>query len=81
MRRGVTITAEQADFCRAILCRDLMRLSSLIASNKDASGIDLTIETTRELMGFSSQLQLMLLTLGMTSEELEKIVKDFGSPQ
>jgi hypothetical protein len=64
--------------CKAALCRDLVRVLSLLACKKDEIGQDLTAKTERELMSLASRLQLTLLAFGMTSEDLEKILKDFG---
>jgi hypothetical protein len=78
MKREISLTPEQADLCQAALSRDLVRVLSLLACKKDEVGEDLTTETQRELMGLSSRLQLMLLNFGMTSEELERIVKGYN---
>ena len=77
--KEVTLTAEQADLCRTVLCQNLMKVSRLLATGKDGSGNKLTRHSRRELMGYSSRLQLTLMALGMTSAELEGIVKSFGT--
>jgi hypothetical protein len=78
--KEVTLTPEQAELCRAILSQDLMKVSGLLGKGIDGSGNKLSRHGRRELMGFSSRLQLTLLALGMTSSELEGIVKSFGTP-
>jgi hypothetical protein len=77
----VTLTAEQAYLCCTILCQELMTVSGLLGKGVDGSGNKLTRHTRRELMGYSSRLQLTLMALGMTSAELEGIVKNFGTPR
>ena len=73
----VTLTDEQAGICRTILCQELMKVSSLLASGKDGSGRKLIEQSRQSLMGIGSRLQLTLLALGMTSRELSDIVKSF----
>ena len=73
----VRLTDEQAALCRSILCQELMKVSSLLASGKDGSGRNLIEQSKQSLMGFRSRLQLTLLALGMTSRELADIVKSF----
>jgi len=73
----VTLTDEQADICRTVLCQELMKVLSLLASGKDGGGRKLIDQSKQSLMGFSSTLQLTLLALGMTSRELSDIVKSF----
>jgi hypothetical protein len=54
-----------------------MKVSTLLASGKDASGRMLIDQSKQSLMVFSSKLQLTLLALGMTSGELADIVTSF----
>jgi hypothetical protein len=72
-----TPTDEQAALCRSILCQELMKVSSLLASDKDGDGRKLIEQSKQSLMGVSSRLQLTLLALGMTSRELAVMVKKF----
>jgi hypothetical protein len=74
----VTLTGEHVHLCRALLCEDLMKVSALLAAGKDGGGYKLTKHGRRELVGFSNRLQLTLLVLGLTSSELEKMVRDFS---
>ena len=73
----VRLTDEQAALCRTLLCQELMKVSSLLASGKDGEGRNLIEQSKHSLMGISSRLQLTLLALGMTSRELAGIVKSF----
>jgi hypothetical protein len=75
----VTLTREQALLCCTVLSQDLMKVSGLLGKGIDGSGNKLTRHSRRELIGYSSRLQLTLMALGMTSGELEGIVKSFGS--
>jgi hypothetical protein len=77
----VTLNAEQAGLCCTVLCRELMTVSGLLGKGIDGSGNKLTRHSRRELMGYSSRLQLTLMALGMTSSQLEDIVKNFGTPR
>jgi hypothetical protein len=76
----VRLTDEQATLCRTLLCQELMKVSNLLASNKDCNGRKLIDQTKQSLMVFSSKLQLTLPALGMTSKELADIVKGFQPP-
>jgi hypothetical protein len=71
----VRLTDEQAALCRSILCQELMKVSSLLASGKDRDGRKLIEQSKQSLMGISSRLQLTLLALGVTSKQLAGIVK------
>jgi hypothetical protein len=73
----VRLTDEQAILCRVVLCQELMKASSLLASGKDSGGRKLTDQSRQRLMAFSSKLQMTLLALGLTSTELAGIVKSF----
>jgi hypothetical protein len=75
---AVTLTGEHVHLCRAVLCQELMKVSELIASGKDGSGDKLTKHSWRELIGFSNKLQLTLLVFGLTSSQLEDMVRDFS---
>jgi hypothetical protein len=35
----VRLTDEQATLCRTLLCQELMKVSNLLASNKDCNGL------------------------------------------
>lgn len=74
----VTLTGEHVWLCRSVLCTNLMRTCELLASGKDGSGDKLTKHSRRELFGYSNRLQLTLLVLGLTSSDLEKMVRDFS---
>ena len=78
--KEVTLTPEQAELCRVVLSQSLMKVSGLLGKGVDASGNQLDADGRRELMGYSSRLQLTLMALGMKSYELEGIVKSFGTP-
>ena len=71
----VRLTDEQAALCRTLLCQELMKVSSLLASGKDGEGRNLIGQSKQSLMGISSRLRLTLLALGMTSRELAGILK------
>jgi hypothetical protein len=73
--KPVTLTSDQADLCRAVLCQELMKTSRLLAQNQDASGGPLDEEGRYGLTRYSMELQMTLLALGMTSEHLEMTVK------
>jgi hypothetical protein len=75
----VTLTAEQADLCRAILCPELIKISRTLASGKDEHARKLTQKSKRELSSYSTRVQLVLIALGMTARQLEKIVTHLGS--
>ena len=75
---AVTLTGEHVWLCRSVLCTTLMRACELLAAGKDNSGDELTMHSKRELVGFSNKLQLTLLVLGLTSSQLEDMVKDFS---
>jgi hypothetical protein len=49
IKKEVTSTGEQAQLCRTVLCQDLMRVSSLLANDKDGSDRKLTRRRRREL--------------------------------
>src|ERR1700731_4541442 len=66
----IRLTDEQAALCRTLLCQELMKVFSLLASGKDGEGRNLIGQSKQSLMGISSRLQLTLLALGMTSREL-----------
>jgi hypothetical protein len=59
----------------------MMKVSKLLASGKDADGEELTRDNRLELMGYSSRLQLTMISLGLDSAEIERIVKDFSTPK
>jgi hypothetical protein len=77
----VTLPAEDVILCRAVLSQDLMKVSKLLASGKDSDGEELTRANRLELMGYSSRLQLTMISLGMDSTEIKRIVKDFSTPK
>jgi hypothetical protein len=49
IKKEVTSIGEQAELCRTVLCQDLMRVSSLLANDKDGSDRKLTRRRRREL--------------------------------
>jgi hypothetical protein len=75
----VTLTKDQALLCATVLSQNLMKVSSLLGKGIDGSGNPLDDDARRELVGYSSRLQLTLMALGLTSSELEDIVKTFGT--
>jgi hypothetical protein len=78
MNNEVTLTGPQADICRTVLCQSLMKTCQLLGEDKDGSGYKLHAKGRYDLTRFSMELQMTLLALGMTSEELAKIVEDFS---
>jgi hypothetical protein len=60
-----------------VLCLELMKISSLVATGKDGTGQGLTSGAIKELLVFSSRLQLTLQALGMNSRELAGIAGVF----
>jgi hypothetical protein len=52
-----------------------MDTQELLATGKDASGVNLTTKGTRELTSFSTELQLTLLAIGMTPDQLSGMLK------
>jgi hypothetical protein len=81
LMNNATLPAEDAFLCRAVLSQDLMKVSKLLASGKDADGEELTRDNRLELMGYSSRLQLTMISLGLDSVEIGRIVKDFSTPK
>jgi hypothetical protein len=79
MNDEITLTKDQANFCAAILWQDLMKTCQLLAKNQDGSGNPLDDDGRTELTRLSMETQLTLLALGMTSEEIEGVVKKFSS--
>jgi hypothetical protein len=79
MNKEVTLTGPQADICRAVLSQELMKVCQLLGKDQDASGRDLDDEGRHGLVRFSMEVQTTLLALGMTSEQLEMIVKQFSA--
>lgn len=77
MKTEVTLSADEVALCACLLSQRLMHVSNLLGNEVD--GDKLTKKGRRELMRFSLRLQLTLMTLGMTSSELERIVKDFSA--
>jgi hypothetical protein len=55
-----------------------MKVCQLLGKDQDASGCDLDDEGRYGLVRFSMEVQTTLLALGMTSEQLEMIVKQFS---
>jgi hypothetical protein len=70
-----TLTEQQARLCSSLLSRALMDTQELLATGKDASGVNLTTKGTRELTSFSTELQLTLLAIGMTPDQLSGMLK------
>ena len=79
MKTEVTLTGEQALLCQAVLCQEVMKVSGLLASGKDARGRRLTNRSRRELVGFSSRLQLTLMTFGLAPGYVENLVRHVSS--
>jgi hypothetical protein len=77
MKSEVTLTGEQAELCRSILCQEMIKVSRLLARGKDESGRNFSEKSKRGLISFCSRVQLTLIDFGMTSRELEVIVKTF----
>jgi hypothetical protein len=77
-KNEVTLSGAQTILCRTVLSQSLMKVAYLLKSGKDSSGNDLTTDGLRELLGFSSRLQLTLIELGLTSAEVANIIHDFG---
>jgi hypothetical protein len=44
------LTDEQATLCRTLLCQELMKISNLLASDKDCNGRKLIYQTKQLLM-------------------------------
>ena len=62
------LNATQAEFCCTVLVKELVEISAQLARGAR--------EEERHLaVAYSVRLQTTLLSLGMTSEDLEKIVK------
>jgi hypothetical protein len=74
MKDDVTITANQAVLCQTVLSQALMKISILLASGREANGDPLDPIGERALVDFSAQLQLTLMALGMTCEELAEFM-------
>jgi hypothetical protein len=72
------LTASQSRLCSASLSRELMHVCSLLGKDRDASGCPLDDRGRHELTRFSLEVQLTLLSLGMTSDHLARIVKSFS---
>jgi hypothetical protein len=76
--KEVTLSVQQVQLCTAVLSQDLMKTCALLGKDEDASGNPLDDEGRYELTRLSMELQLTLLALGMTSDQLARIVKDFS---
>jgi hypothetical protein len=74
----ITLAGESLILCRAVVAQDLMKVTQLLASEKDGAGRKLTDHSRRELLGYSNRLQLLSLSLGTTSENIEATVKSFS---
>jgi hypothetical protein len=77
--KEITLSDEQVLLCQAVLSQDLMKISSFLASGKDGRGENLTRNVRRELLGYSSRLQLTLLALGLDSAQIERVVQHFAT--
>jgi hypothetical protein len=77
-KREVTLAGEQVKFCRALIIQDLMKVCQLLGKNVNASGERLSKKERHELVSFSSKVQLLLLALGESSAEIERIVRNFS---
>jgi hypothetical protein len=78
MNKEVTLTGPQADICRAALSQQLLKTCQLLGKSQNASGDPLDDEERYDLVRFSMDLQTTLLALGMTSEQLERLVETFS---
>jgi hypothetical protein len=74
IKEEVTLTAVQAALCQTVLSQALMKVSVLLGSGKEANGDPLGALGERALIDFRAQLQLTLMALGMSSEELADII-------
>jgi hypothetical protein len=74
----VRLTREHVQLCRSILCHELIKISRLLAGGEDESGRKFTKKSKIELVSFCARLRLTLIALGMTSRELDLIVKYLG---
>jgi hypothetical protein len=78
MSKEVTLTGPQADICRAVLSQQLLKTCHLLGKNQNSSGDPLDDEERYDLVRSSTELQTTLLALGMTSEQLERLVESFS---
>jgi hypothetical protein len=76
--KEVTLSVQQVQLCTAVLSQHLTKTCGLLGKDEDASGNPLDDEERYNLTRFSMELQLTLLALGMTSDQLARIVKDFS---
>ena len=75
----VTLVGEQAKLCRAVLIEKLIYYSDLLANGKDETGNESTPESKRLLTDISLNLQLVLMAFGLSSSDLEEIIKASGA--
>ena len=78
MSAEVILTRPQAQLCQAVLCQELMKICGLLGKDVDGSGNPLDDEGRYSLTRYSLEVQTTLLAFGMSSEALERIVKDFS---
>jgi hypothetical protein len=76
LMKNATLAAEDVVLCHAVLSQELMKISELLSSGKDPDGEELTRDSRLELMGYRSRLQLTMISLGMDSAEIERIIKN-----
>jgi len=72
----VILTTLQAAICQSYLAEELEFISMLIAKGEDEDGNPLNDETRLYKVRDSMDLQTTLLALGMSSEEIAKIVSE-----
>jgi len=72
----VILTRRQADLCQSYLEEELEFVSMLIAKGQDEDGNPLDYEHRLYKVRDSIDLQTTLLALGMSSEEIAKIVSE-----
>jgi hypothetical protein len=76
MSDEVILTRRQAEICRSYLEEELEFISMLIAKGQDEDGNPLDYEHRLYKVRDSMDLQITLLALGMSSEEIAKIVSE-----
>jgi hypothetical protein len=71
----VTLSADHVFICCRCLSKDLWETTERLANGKDAGGTELTPESEMDLRSYNSHLQLTLLALGITSQEIQELVE------
>jgi hypothetical protein len=72
----VTLSADHVFICCRCLSKDLWETTESLASGKDANGTELSEGERTQLRNQSTHLQLTLLALGMTSQEIQELVEE-----